>query len=95
VALKIGREQFTRMAERLAQFKGRTVVSLDDVASVRETFAAFRMEEAELPYSIGQAGPRSEGGETGADLRVRAATIAAFQLTLSPKKNPDLRKGRG
>ena len=47
--------RIARIAERLGRLKGRAIVSLNDTPGVRETFAAFRMEEAELPYTIGQA----------------------------------------
>jgi DNA adenine methylase len=49
------RRQFALMSERLGRLKGKAIVSLNDVAGVRETFARFRLEEAELPYMIGQA----------------------------------------
>ena len=50
-----GRPQFAIMADRLRLLKGRGILSLNDVPGVRETFAGFRMEEAQLPYTIGQA----------------------------------------
>lgn len=50
-----GREQFEKMARVLAGISGKAVLSLNDTPGVRETFAAFRMEEVNLTYSIGQA----------------------------------------
>lgn len=49
------RSQFELMAARLRALQGRAIVSLNDVPGVRETFATFRMETAELTYGIGQA----------------------------------------
>ncbi len=49
------RSQFELMAARLRRLRGRAIVSLNDVPGVRETFAGFRMETAELTYGIGQA----------------------------------------
>lgn len=50
-----GREQFAVMADRLRGLKGCAIVSLNDVAGVRQAFGGFRFEETELPYTIGQA----------------------------------------
>jgi len=50
-----GRDDFARIAERLGRLRGRAIVSLNDTPGVRENFAGFRLEEAELPYTIGQA----------------------------------------
>jgi DNA adenine methylase len=47
-----GRDQFAVMAERLARLKGRFILSINDVPSIRETFAAFQAKEAELLYTI-------------------------------------------
>lgn len=47
--------QFAVMAERLGRLKGKAIVSLNDVAGVRETFSQFRMETVDLTYAIGQA----------------------------------------
>ena len=50
-----GRDQFEAMAARLGSIDGKAIVSLNDTPGVRETFKAFRMEEVDLTYSIGQA----------------------------------------
>lgn len=47
--------QFQCIADRLRTLQGRAILSLNDVVDVRNIFADFRMEEAELPYTIGQA----------------------------------------
>ncbi len=47
-----GRDQFAQMAERLRQLKGRFILSINDVPEIRETFAGFAMEEAELNYQV-------------------------------------------
>lgn len=47
-----GREQFERMAERLGRLKGRFILSINDVPEIRQTFAAFKFEGAELTYTI-------------------------------------------
>ena len=48
-----GRDDFGRMAEVLAQIKGRFLLSINDKPEVREIFAAFPMEEVRLSYTIG------------------------------------------
>ena len=55
-----GRDQFSKMATLMGEIKGKAIVSLNDVPGVRKTFAGFRMETAELTYTIGQAsaGPK-------------------------------------
>jgi len=40
------------LAERLHSIKGRFILSINDVPEMRETFAGFRMEEAELLYTV-------------------------------------------
>ncbi|MEX1185303.1 MAG: DNA adenine methylase [Gemmatimonadaceae bacterium] len=46
------REDFTRMAEQLAKIQGRFVLSINDVAAVREVFAAFKQESLATTYSL-------------------------------------------
>lgn len=46
------REDFTRMAEQLAKIQGRFVLSINDVAAVREIFAAFKQESLATTYSL-------------------------------------------
>lgn len=50
------RGQFTLMAERLRSLKGRFILSINDVPEIRESFAGFALEEAELRYSISGKG---------------------------------------
>ena len=59
-----GRADFERLAEQLAAIRGRFLLSINDTAGVRETFAAFRMLEVTTTYSIsaptGRAKPVGE-----------------------------------
>lgn len=58
--LVFDRSQFAAIADKMRSLQGRVILSLNDVPEVRETFAGFRMETADLTYSIGQAsgGPK-------------------------------------
>lgn len=47
-----GRDQFEILAERLGRIKGRFVLSINDVPQIRNIFAAFVLEGAELTYSV-------------------------------------------
>ncbi|MNF08977.1 hypothetical protein D3C80_2095270 [compost metagenome] len=58
------------MADRLGRLEGRAIVSLNDVQGVRDAFGGFRMETADLNYSIGQA--------TGGMKAVREVIIYTF-----------------
>jgi len=40
------------MAERLAQIKGRFILSINDRPQIRELFASFHFMEATLNYSV-------------------------------------------
>lgn len=57
-----GRDEFAAMAARLAKLKGRFIMSINDVPEIRELFAAFKMEEVSLNYSVagGKGTPASE-----------------------------------
>lgn len=48
-----GRDQFAALAQQLAGLKGRFILSINDVPEIREMFAGFQMQEAELLYSVG------------------------------------------
>lgn len=48
-----GRDQFKAMADRLARLKGKFILSINDVAEIRQTFAAFDMGQEELTYTVG------------------------------------------
>ncbi|WP_367273144.1 DNA adenine methylase [Ferrovibrio sp.] len=50
------RDDFKALAERLAQIKGRFVLSLNDVPAVRQIFAGFKIESVETTYTVGGAG---------------------------------------
>ena len=54
------REQFERLAERLAQVKGRFLVSLNDVPEVRRLFRGCRIEPVRTTYTL--ASNKAEAG---------------------------------
>ncbi len=47
-----GREMFAQMAERLAQLKGRFILSINDVPEIRALFAGCQIQPVDLAYSI-------------------------------------------
>ena len=49
-----GREDFERLAARLAGIEGRFLLSLNDTPETRETFAAFEIESVETAYTTGR-----------------------------------------
>lgn len=51
-ASAFARADFATMAERLERLTGRFVLSLNDCPEVRETFAAFRMFDVPLTYTL-------------------------------------------
>ncbi len=56
------REDFARMADLLRGLKGRFILSLNDRAEVRETFAGFAFEEVRTRYSVSwKAGKKTVG----------------------------------
>ena len=46
-----GRDDFARMAELLADIKGRFILSLNDRPEVRDTFSAFDIEAVTTTYT--------------------------------------------
>jgi len=54
------RGDFERLAEQLAGIRGRFLLSINDTAGVRETFAAFRMLEVTTTYSISATSGRAK-----------------------------------
>ncbi|SOH93389.1 DNA adenine methylase [Monaibacterium marinum] len=56
------REMFGQMADQLASIKGAFVLSINDTPEIRETFAAFHLEEVSLTYTI-SAGAATEAKE--------------------------------
>lgn len=53
------RDDFKALAEALAKIKGRFLMSLNAVAGVYETFAAFHMDEVDCTYSIANKGSKA------------------------------------
>jgi len=49
------REQFAVMAERLAQIKGKFILSINDTPQIRDLFGSFHIRQANLTYSVGRA----------------------------------------
>ncbi|WP_182085192.1 DNA adenine methylase [Aureimonas sp. ME7] len=56
------RDQFAELAERLAELKGRFLLSINDRPEVRTIFQAFEMAPVPTTYTIGK-GPSSKVGE--------------------------------
>lgn len=52
------RGDFAQMAARLARLKGRFILSLNDHPEVRATFAAFRIHDVPLRYTIAAVGAK-------------------------------------
>jgi DNA adenine methylase len=71
-------DRFAEMAKVLAGLKGRFLLSLNDVAGVRETFAAFRLTPVRTTYSIG-ARPEAAGGR--AELLISNFPLDAPRVT--------------
>ncbi|WP_240993577.1 hypothetical protein [Asaia bogorensis] len=46
------RDQFTEMADRLANIQGRFILSLNDRPEVREVFHRFKIEAVAVNYTI-------------------------------------------
>ncbi len=57
------RADFTRMAEQLANIQGRFVLSINDVAAVREIFAAFKQDSLSTTYSLPGGGKAKKVSE--------------------------------
>jgi DNA adenine methylase len=50
------RADFERLADILANIKGRFILSINDVPGIRHVFGQFEMEEVRLNYSVSQKG---------------------------------------
>lgn len=57
------RGQFAHMAEQLRDVKGRFILSLNDHPEVRAIFAGFKIDGAEVRYSVGGMGKSKVAGE--------------------------------
>jgi DNA adenine methylase len=57
-----GRADFETLAAQLAGIKGRFLLSINDTPGVRETFAAFQLEEIETTYTVAR-GAASKAAE--------------------------------
>jgi DNA adenine methylase len=56
-----GRPQLERLAEVLGKIRGRFILTINDVPATRAIFSAFKIEAAEVTYSISEAPPRRSG----------------------------------
>lgn len=54
------RDQFALMAERLAQLKGRFILSINDVPQIRELFSEFMFCKVNLTYSVSGKGTEAK-----------------------------------
>ncbi len=57
------REDFSLMAELLANIKGRFILSINDHPVIRETFKAFNIEAVDVAYSLGKIDNGKRFGE--------------------------------
>lgn len=58
-----GRDDFVRMAERLAALRGQFLLSINDHPEVRRIFAGFSIEEVQTTYQIGGMASAKRVGE--------------------------------
>lgn len=56
-----GREDFQRLADRLAGISGKFILSLNDVPEVRELFSRFAIESVTTRYSVNAAKSKTVG----------------------------------
>ncbi len=56
-----GRGDFARLAQQLADIKGRFLLSLNDTPEVRACFSVFDIEAVDLTYTIGASAPKEVG----------------------------------
>lgn len=57
------REDFARIAERLASIKGAFLLSINDTPEIREIFGGFIIDEVRLSYSVAKQGGGGKVGE--------------------------------
>jgi len=57
------RDDFAEMAARLADLKGRFIMSINDVPVIRETFRAFKLQKVKTTYSVGGGTKQVSAGE--------------------------------
>ncbi len=69
-----GRDDFDRLAERLARISGRFILSVNDVPETRRAFAAFELEAVTTTYTIAGRGRN----DVAAELLVMGPSAMAF-----------------
>ncbi|GAB4384951.1 MAG: hypothetical protein Kow0045_09850 [Albidovulum sp.] len=67
-----GREDYARLAARLASLQGRFLMSINDVPEVRDLFSWARIEEVSTTYSVGNHAGR---GRTRPELLISGPVI--------------------
>jgi DNA adenine methylase len=53
--LEFGRPQYEAMADQLAGIRGQFIMSINDTAYIRDTFARFRIDEVETTWTVSSA----------------------------------------
>ncbi|MFB2530990.1 DNA adenine methylase [Paracoccus sp. p3-h83] len=71
------RADFQRLAEQLAEIKGRFVLSLNDVPEVRAIFAGFHLTEVRTTYTV--SGTRNDAPGSRAELLIANWTLPGCQ----------------
>ncbi len=57
------RADFGRMADQLGRIRGRFLLSINDTAEIRETFADFIIDEVRLSYTVSRNAPTARSRE--------------------------------
>jgi DNA adenine methylase len=55
-----GFEQYVKMAELAKSIKGRMIISVNDIAEIRQVFEGMTMECADINYTVGGGGKQSK-----------------------------------
>jgi DNA adenine methylase len=55
-----GFEQYVKMAELARSIKGRMIISVNDIAEMRQVFEGMKMELADINYTVGGGGKQSK-----------------------------------
>lgn len=57
------RADFQRMADQLAEIKGKFILSINDTPEIREVFSRFILDEVRLTYTVGRKAAAGKSGE--------------------------------
>ncbi len=80
--VEFGRADYAAMAAQLATIAGDFIMSINDTAFIRETFAAFQIEEVATIWTIGTK--MTGGGQKVTELIIRSRPRAGNDSTLAP-----------